>query len=222
VLAKAVRTDTPYELVVDPIRIGRVLDSLSVSIWQFGVQCVGGLVLMTAPEPDLFDHQAVPPGVGRPDDSPIVQDHYDREVRVVGGVDTTSADVSAPPHLSVWIRLPEQPPDPIMRQALMTYCTGGYLVGTAMLPHPGIGENMAHRSVSTGILAHTISFHNDTDLGQWLLITQESTFAGRGRAYGVGQVFTEDGLMRASFSQESLLRPLPEGHSLEGRESTML
>jgi acyl-CoA thioesterase II len=81
---------------------------------------------------------------------------------------------------------------------------------------------MAHASFSTGIVAHTVSFHEDIDPSQWLLIHQESTAAGRGRAYGVGQVFDRSGVLVASFSQEALMRHFPEGHGAAGRESTVL
>ncbi len=95
-------------------------------------------------------------------------------------------------------------------------------MGTAMLPHPGIGERMAHREFSTGIIAHAVSFHEAADPSDWLLVSQESSYTGNGRAYGIGRVFTESGMLVASFNQEAIVRPFPEGHSPEGRESTIL
>jgi acyl-CoA thioesterase-2 len=222
VFARSVRADEPHELSVDVLHTGRVLTSMSVSIRQAGTECARGLVLMTEAEPDLMRHQAAAPDVGPPDNSPVLDDPFGRELRVVGGLDRSDPDVVAPPRLSVWLRFPSLPIDAVLSQALVAHSTAGFLMGTAMLPHAGIGERMAHRSFSTGIIAHTVSFHDDIDIARWLLITQDSTHAGRGRAYGIGQVFTEGGIMVASFNQEAIIRPFPEGHSPEGRESTVL
>lgn len=222
VFAKTVQADSPVEIRVDPLQMGRVLATLSTSVWQDGTERARGLVMLSAVEPDLIRHQAEMPSVGRPDEAPAIDDPFGREVRVVGGIDRSDPDVVAPPRLSVWVRFPQAGADQALTQALVTHATAGFLMGTTMLPHPGVGERMAHGSFSTGIIAHTVSFHEDIDLAEWLLITQESTHTGRGRAYGVGQVFTEAGVMVASFNQEALMRPFPEGHSPEGRESTVL
>ena len=221
VLAKTVQADRPCEVSIDPLHIGRVMASMSASTTQDGTERSRGLVMLSATEPDLIRHQADPPPVGRPEDAPAIDDPFGREVRIVGGIDRGDPDVVAPPRLSAWVRFPGGADGPV-GQALLAHATAGFLMGTTMLPHPGIGERMAHGSFSTGILAHTISFHEDLDLGGWFLITQESTHTGRGRAYGVGQVFDAAGAMVASFNQEALMRPFPEGHSPEGREATVL
>jgi acyl-CoA thioesterase-2 len=55
-----------------------------------------------------------------------------------------------------------------------------------------------------------------------MLLSQQSTYSGRGRAYGSGEVFSNDGRLIASYSQESMIRHFPEGISPEGQESTIL
>jgi acyl-CoA thioesterase-2 len=222
IFARSVRADEPYELRVDVLHPGRVLASATVSVWQDGSERSRGLVMLTSVEPDLIRHQAAAPVVSRPEDTPEVEDPFGRHIRIVDGLDRGDPDVVAPPRLSVWLRFDDPPGDPVVGQALLAHGTAGFLMGTTMLPHPGVGERLAHRDFSTGIIAHTISFHDDVDPQRWMLITQESTHTGRGRAYGVGQVFTEEGTMVASFNQEAIMRPFPEGHSPEGRESTVL
>jgi acyl-CoA thioesterase len=222
VFARSVKADEPYDVQVDVLHPGRVLASGTVSVWQDGSERARGLVMLTSIEPDLIRHQAAFPTVTSPEDTPAVEDPFGREVRIVDGLDRGDPDVVAPPRLSVWLRFSSAPPEPVVGQALLTHGTAGYLMGTTMLPHPGVGERLAHRDFSTGIVAHTISFHEEVDPQRWNLVTQESTNTGRGRAFGIGQVFNEEGTMVASFSQEAIMRPFPEGHSPEGRESTVL
>jgi len=90
-----------------------------------------------------------------------------------------------------------------------------------MRPHAGIGQNMAHRSIATGVVSHTLTFHDRFEAGAWLLMAHEGAHAGRGRSYGRAHVFTEDGRAVASFVQESLIRDAhPEGStSTAGRRN---
>jgi len=55
------------------------------------------------------------------------------------------------------------------------------VIGTAMLPHDGYNESHAHKTISTGVVSHTVNFHDRFDASQWLLLANESVWAGRGR-----------------------------------------
>ena len=65
---------------------------------------------------------------------------------------------------------------------------------------------MAHRNIATGVVSHTLTFHEPVPVGTWLLMAHESPYAGRGASYGSAQVFTQDGRLVASFVQESMIR----------------
>lgn len=222
IFAKTVDAAEPCEVTVDPLHSGRVLASATASLWQGGGERARALVMLNASEPDLIRHQAEAPDAGRPEDAKPVEDIFGREVRIAGEVDPHDPEVVAPPRLAVWMRCPGAPVDSPVAQALVAHGSAGFLMRTAMMPHPGISELMAHVAFSTGITAHSVSFHEAIDPTQWLLLSQESTHTGGGRAYGIGQVFTEDGALVASFNQEALMRPFPKGHSPEGREATVL
>jgi acyl-CoA thioesterase II len=137
-------------------------------------------------------------------------------------VDINDAETVGPAESHFWVRFPEAPEDRVIAQGLLTHASAGFLIGTAMRPHAAVGQSLAHRAISTGIIGHTISFHDDFDAREWLLLANESPAAGRGRSYGAGHVFTESGRLVASFSQEAMIRLFPEGQSAEGRESTVL
>jgi acyl-CoA thioesterase len=78
-----------------------------------------------------------------------------------------------------------------------------------MRPHPGVGQQEAHRSISTGVLSLTVHFHAPCDLQGWMLLDHDALHAGRGLCDGKGRIFDASARLLASFEQEALLRPLP-------------
>jgi acyl-CoA thioesterase II len=163
------------------------------------------LVLLSAVEPDLLRHDADPPRVGTPDQATPSQGAEGFwELRVVDGVDISDPDAVGPAELFVWSRFPGAEAGGATGQALLAYATDGFLIGTAMRPHAGVGQSMSHVSISTSVLSHTLTFHEPIDPGAWHLLAHESPYAGRGRTYGRANVFTEDGRLVA------MVRDMPE------------
>lgn len=80
---------------------------------------------------------------------------------------------------------------------------------------------MAHREVSTGVLAQDVTFHEDFDAADWLLIDHAAQATGGGHTYGRGHVFTERGTLVASFLQQALLRHFPKGQEVRGKAATV-
>jgi acyl-CoA thioesterase len=76
----------------------------------------------------------------------------------------------------------------------------------AWRPHVGVTEELAHRTLSTGILAATIAFHDEVDVTEWLLYANPAIYAGRGLAQGEGRVFTQDGRLVASYAVQAMIR----------------
>jgi acyl-CoA thioesterase len=75
-----------------------------------------------------------------------------------------------------------------------------------MRPHPGAGQALAHVSISTTVITQTLTFHDPFYAGDWLLLAQRSPHAGSGRSFGRADVFSADGHLVASFSQENMIR----------------
>ena len=211
IFARVATVQADLELEVDTAHAGRSFGSVTVTARQGEKLCARGLVLLERDTPDLIRHAARMPDVPGPDASPPHEMGVDgRELRIVGGAYPAPPEAVGPPELHAWLRHRQAPPEPYLAQALVAYFTGPLSIATAMRPHPGIGEAMAHRSLSTGVLAITVSFHDPAPVDEWLLFAHESTHAGRGVSYGRAQVFTQDGRLVASFSQESMIRPLAE------------
>lgn len=222
IFARPVMVADPVELRVDVLQAGRTFASASTSLWQNGKERARALVLLTAEEPDIIRHASPMPEVSRPDDT---TPGANPDVRVVDGVDILDPDVVGEPAVDVWFRRAggvDGPGRVAIGQGLLAHASASYLIGAAMLPHPGMGQAASHAAFSTGIIAHNISFHEPVEIGDWHLLCSRSTYAGNGRVYGTGEVFHEGGQLVASYSQESMVRHFPEGVSPEGQESTIL
>ena len=208
VFARGGSPDDPLDIEVEEIAGGRSIASSSVTISQDGRPCSRSLVMMSADEPDLISHASSVTLPGLPDGGAGgVGEAAEWEVSVVGGVDIDDPDAVGPAELDVWTRFPGAPDDAALNQALLSFATDGYLIGTAMRPHAGVGQAQAHKTISTGVLSHTLTFHEPFSAGEWLLMAHRSPYAGRGRSYGRADVYRADGQLVASFVQDNLIRP---------------
>lgn len=88
-----------------------------------------------------------------------------------------------------------------------------------MRPHPGFGEALAHRTLSTGIMKATIAFHDEADVSGWLLYTNRAFWSGRGLVQGDGFVFTRDGRLAASYSTQAMVRAFERDPASMGHDS---
>jgi acyl-CoA thioesterase II len=223
VFAKGARLEQPVDIRVEPMHQGRNIASATVTFTQDERLCARSLVLLDVAEPDLVRHQIPMPDVPSPDVTKAVP-HWlaAPQTIVVGDVDIADPALTGPPTLQLWVRFPEAPAgDDTVARALLAHATDGWLIATAMRPHAGLGQSMAHTEVSTGVLTQDVTFHDAFDARRWLLIDHEALATGGGRTYGRGHVFTEDGRLVASFVQEALLRRFPDGQSPRGKTSTI-
>jgi acyl-CoA thioesterase-2 len=220
VFARGGAPDRPLEFDIRVIQRGRAFASITMAIRQGDRLCAQSTALLHDPEPDLIRHEARPPTVPAPLDTPARSGSHDWwEVRVVDDVDLYDPEAVGPPRLDVWSRFVGAPDEPFAGQALLAFASDGFLIATAMRPHQGVGQSMSHRTISTSVVAQTLSFHGRFDPDEWLLLHHESPHAGRGRSFGRADVFAEDGRMVASYAQENMIRSFPEGQGDPGEGS---
>lgn len=222
VFARGAKVADPVDIFVEPMQEGRTFGSSTVSFVQDGRVCARALALLDVSEPDLIRHHVSMPEVAPPDPSKAQPNPAAApQTIIVGDVDVRDPACVGPPTLQLWVRFPEAPADDTtIARALLAHATDGWLIATAMRPHKGIGQAMAHQELSTSVISHSLAFHDDFAADRWLLIDHESQAAGGGRAYGRGHVFTEDGRLVASFVQEALLRRAPSGDPASGQRTT--
>ena len=87
-------------------------------------------------------------------------------------------------------------------------------IAAALRPHAGIGQDQAHRTLSTAINAIHLSFHADVRADGWLLYHHESTFAGDGMTHAECRVHTEAGQLVGSFAVDAMVGTV--GRALRG------
>jgi len=104
----------------------------------------------------------------------------------------------------VWIRAVDAlPDDPVLHQNLLTYVSDYELLGVATLPH---GLSFTRGSVIMASLDHALWFHGEVKMDQWLLYSMDSPSSSGARGLVRGQIFTQDGRLVASTTQEGLMR----------------
>jgi acyl-CoA thioesterase-2 len=198
----------PMDLRVETIHAGRAWGSDTVTASQGERLLSRGLVLLNTVEPDLVRHGPEMPDVPGPDDlavDPAKITFPGTEARSVDWPDATADDGT--PALYSWVRHQESFDSIAANQAVLAWDQPGSLIGLALRPHADVVKiSDAHVSISTSVISHTTHFHEHFDVGEWLLIAQTATYAGRGRVFGSGRVFRADGTLVSTFAQDSMAR----------------
>ena len=206
VFARGASPDEGLDITVDPMHAGRSFASSTVTISQGDRLCTRSLLLLTADEPDFIHHADPAPSVAPAPTTPPTDEWM---VSVVDDVDIADPDQVGPAELHVWTRFPGAPDVHGTAQALLAFASDGFLIGTAMRPHAGVGQAQAHVTLTTGVVSHTLTFHEPFPAADWLLLAHRSPYAGHGRCYGRADVFTPAGDLVASFVQDAMIRPRP-------------
>lgn len=192
---------------------GRTFTSLLVDVLQDGRYVATGSLLLGTVAPDVVRHAAAPPDVAGPFESePCDMAVTGRDIRVVDGAYSNDSDAPiGPPVIDAWVRFREVPDDPALHAGLLAQFTGHMSIAAAMRPHAGVGQDQAHRTLSTGINAIDLTFHDDVRADRWMLYHHLSTFAGGGMTHSECRVHDEAGTLLASFTVEAMVRPFPAG-----------
>ncbi|KPP82202.1 MAG: acyl-CoA thioesterase II TesB [Oceanicaulis sp. HLUCCA04] len=104
----------------------------------------------------------------------------------------------------IWFRVRgDMGDDPLLHQAALAYASDMALLGTSMQPH---GVSWVSPGLQSASLDHAVWFHGDVRMDEWLLYATDSPWAGGGRGFNRGRLFTRDGRLVASTAQEGLIR----------------
>jgi acyl-CoA thioesterase-2 len=206
VFCRPVRGSEQIDFRVEVVQNGRTFATAIVTASQQDKPCAIVTAMLDIPTGDVARHPHQPAAstpaeaIGHP--MPLAG----REVRLVGIQDPNDPDEVGPPRIEAWLRYDEMPVRDDLARALLAHFTGHLSISTTMRAHPGIGTRMAHRTLSTAVMAIEISFHDPVAWDGWLLYDHESTAVGAGMSYVRGQIRDEEGRLLASFGQDGLIR----------------
>ena len=207
--AKAANFDDPIELGVELVRKGRNFSSVTVRSEQRGTLISPSLLLMDVGAEDLMRNQVPMPDVPGPEACPpFDMDVIGRDIRVVDGAYPGDIDEVGPANVYVWMRFRDNPPTEALRRALVTQAVPHWTIAAAMRPHPGISQSQAHVTLSTGIMALDMAFHDDAPLDEWFLYANPVAWSGRGLCVGTGTIFSHTGQMLASYTVHGMARAI--------------
>ncbi len=201
----------PLSFELEEVSAGKVFSGLSVDVLHDTRRCALGTLLLNLTSPDVIRHAVDPPPVAGPYQcQPYDMGVTGRDIRVVDGAYGNDPEAPVgPPTLDAWVRFRDVPEDPALHAGLLAQFTGHMSIAAALRPHEGVGQDQAHRSLSTAINAITISFHRDVRADRWMLYHHLSTFAGDGMTHSECRVHDEPGNLIASFTVEAMVRPFP-------------
>ena len=109
-----------------------------------------------------------------------------------------------PSRAAVWIRAAAPlGDDPDVHRAVLAYASDMALLGTSMRPHD---VTWTTPGMQTASLDHALWLHEAPRADRWMLYALDSPWAGGGRGFNRGSVFTREGRLVASVAQEGLIR----------------
>ncbi len=213
--------ESPIIYEVDRARDGRSFSNRRVVAIQHGRPILNLAASFQIPEEGL-EHQAQMPDVPGPEGLKdlteiakemlefipskmrrFMTDKRPFEFRHVEPVDFAVPHIQ-PPKKHIWIRAVDKLPDnPKLHQNLLTYVSDYELLGTATLPH---GLSFTRGSIIMASLDHALWFHGEVRMDEWLLYVMDSPNSSGARGLARGQIFTQDGRLVASTTQEGLMR----------------
>ena len=95
--------------------------------------------------------------------------------------------------------------DPQMQHCLLAYASDMNLLGSSLRPH---GLTWFQGRVMTASLDHAMWFHGPIDFSDWHLYDLDAPWTGGARGFNRGLIYSDDGRLVASVTQEGLMRPL--------------
>jgi acyl-CoA thioesterase-2 len=213
----------PIVYTVDRIREGKSFITRRVVAVQNGLAIFSGAFSFHKNEQG-YEHQDAMPDIKGPDGIENEVDMITRfsdkippkilgkllckkpiEVRVVNPINPFSPK-SMPPEKYVWFRAIDKiPDDSSIHRYMLAYASDFHLVGTALYPHK---KTFWSPDMQVASLDHSIWFHREFRMDDWLLYAMKSPNASRGRGLSIGSIYTRKGVLVASVAQEGLLRPL--------------
>lgn len=211
----------PIVYEVDCIRDGRSFTTRRVVAIQKG-RAIFSMSASFQGDEDGFEHQADMPDVPGPEGflSEIemarrVADKIPAAIRnqilCIKPIEIRPVNPNNPfapkkmePRRYVWFKtIAKMPEDLSIHKYMLAYASDFGLVATSLYPH---GKTFWDADMQVASLDHAMWFHRDFRMDEWLLYVIDSPSASRARGLNHGHIYTRNGRLIASTSQEGLIR----------------
>ncbi len=215
--------EKPITFTVDRIRDGKSFTTRSVKAIQDG-EVIFNCSISFQKREKGFEHQVDMPDVPEPEtlkseqelredilkelkmkkeDMPMFFRQQEIEMRPVEKQNYFKPE-RMPPYKNTWIKNEGKlPDDQVIQQAFLLYISDMGLLGAA---NNSVGVNFLTKNLQNASLDHAMWFHRKLDLNGWFLYTIESPITRNARGFSRGSIFSRDGKLIASCTQEGLIR----------------
>jgi acyl-CoA thioesterase-2 len=104
----------------------------------------------------------------------------------------------------LWLRASGRlPDDPAIHRCVLAYASDMGLLDSSLVPH---GRTLFEKEFMAASLDHALWFHRPFRADEWLLYAHDSPNLSGSRGFSRGLIFTRDGILIASVTQEGLVR----------------
>ncbi|GAA1526161.1 acyl-CoA thioesterase-2 [Microbacterium ginsengiterrae] len=203
---------------VDRIHDGRSFSTRRAQAYQNGVPIFSMIASFQDEAPGLEHAAPMPEGVPAPEDlapdEMLVDGADPRALRMLADRPVDTRHVEAPiylavdgarvPHQAVWMRMRAPlPGDQTLHRAALAYLSDMTIQESILRAH---GVHWATPGLKVASLDHAMWWHRPARVDEWLLYVQESPNARGGRGLAAGRIYTRDGILAASVTQEVMVR----------------
>jgi acyl-CoA thioesterase-2 len=200
------RPKLPLYLDLETLHDGRSLGSRRAVVSQNQHRVVATASILLNRADDGFDYQleatsAEDPADAKPEPLAVVPG----EARMISQAGLGDNEAGAA-ELGFWMRCEDLP-----AQSVVAYVSDWPVIGTLLKAVPGVSERDAHKSLQTGVVSHSIWFHQPFEVSEWVRVEVRGQRLAGGRGFGTGSVYTRSGALVASFAQESVIRKAETG-----------
>ncbi len=210
----------PVRYEVERLRDGRSYSTRQVRAYQDGKVIFAALASFHAAEPGEEFAVSAPEGLVDPEDLPSA-------AAVLDGVTGSAAEywssgrsfdmrhIPSPlylraegekvPHQAVWIKAFDRLPDDADAHRIALAYVCDYTILESLLRNQA--RSWSDDGLLTASLDHSIWFHRDGRMDDWVLYAQEAVSEQRSRGLAVGKFYSRDGELLATVAQEGMIRP---------------
>lgn len=218
--------DPDHEIIYEVTRIrdGRSFSARRVIARQHNQEILTLTASFQVDEPG-FDHQAPMPDITPPDTIPselslrrqfaqMIPERIREQMTRERPIEIRPLQVLSPfkpeklpPQKQNWFRAIATLPDELKwHHCILAYASDFGLLGTSLHPH---GMTYYHRDMQVTSLDHSVWFHRDFRVDDWMLYSMDSPSASHGRGLNRGLIYNRQGILVASTAQEALIRHRP-------------